>query len=326
MNKKINLVFGLIISSTLLGGGVFAIYTVKDSANKEGIAIHVDIPRFYLDSVDEANELTYDWVNTYSSEQITFAYNATHSIVDEGGISVGSYTATTSGKYVLTYNYSTSAFNVDVISKDIYLNFASMENGGTNGRVWNQFYCYAWNSDDDSIKNAAWPGVEMTAIDGNGHYVISIPGACDKVIFNNNGGDDQGHVIQTATLDYDITKPLFECTSNTCLNTFALNETPEPDDTFIFDYYLHTSHNEWAALQSCYGFEKVHDESQYLLRCYLEDGDELGVRDTGSGWWGKDNLGNSGSGFTTNDSNILITADGWYNIYFKPSENKIYID
>ena len=325
MSKKISLFGGLLIASTILCGNAFASYIVNDNASKNGIRIDVCSANFYLNSVSNENLLTNNWDGTWSSGEITAEYNQTYQIVDESGNNVGSsYTTTTPGKFVFTYDYALDSTSTEVVSKYVYFNFLPMAGGAQNGRVWNQFYCYAWNNADDSYKNHDWPGVEMTAVNATGLYRTEIAGNLNRIIFNNNGDSDD-HMIQTGTLEYDIDEPVFGCTSKTDLTTYTLSASPTINDLSEFDYYLHTSHNSWNERSKEYGFEKTQDDTQYLLRCYLEDGDLLGIKDNSTGWWGGSNLGNSGSGFSADGSNIRISQDGYYNIYFKPGINAIYL-
>ena len=227
------------------------------------------------------------------------------------------------GTYDINLNKDTQKVSVTVVSRYVYFNFLPMAGGGTNGRVWNQFYCYAYKAADDSIINASWPGQEMTAVNANGLYKLSLAGNLDTVIFNNNGDQDD-HMIQTSAQTYNLKKPVFGCTSKTDLTTYAIDTNPEINNESSFDYYLHTSRNSWAERTKEYGFEKTNDASQYLLRCYFNNGDKFGIKDNGSGWWSGSNLQGALNGWY-NNGDVQITVDDWYNIYFKPSENAIYM-
>ena len=202
-----------------------------------------------------------------------------------------------------------------------------MSNGSQNGRVWNKFYCYAYKHGTTDTTTMSWPGEEMTSVNSNGLYKLTINGDYDKVVFNNGGTDENGHMIKTADLSYDISKPQFGCTSKTDLTTYVANATPSINSSSSFDYFLHTTHNSWAERSRAYGFEKTEDTSQYLLRCYLNQYDEIGVKDNGSGWWGINNMGSwdGDNNFSGRNGNISVNYSDWYNIYFKPGENKIYI-
>lgn len=326
-SKVVTLVLGLTAAFTLLCGNVFASsYFVGDNASKIGIRIDVLNAEFYLNSVSEENKLVNNRDGTWSTGQITANYDETFQIVDAEGSNVGSsYTTTTEGKYVFTFTHINETLDVDVVSKFVYFNFLPMANGNQAGRVWNQFYCYAWNDADNSIKNADYPGNEMTAVNANGLYKTEIPGSADKVLFNNNGDQDD-HMIKTADLDYDIAEPMFACTSKADLTTCEADDSPLINDSSDFTYYLHTSHNSWADMDKAYGFEQTEDSSQFLLRCYFSNGDKFVIRDTASHWWNQSCLGTDKGEWLSNDGDdILINASDFYNIYFKPDTGKIYI-
>lgn len=217
---------------------------------------------------------------------------------------------------------------VEVISSFVYFNFLPMANGGYNGRVWNQFWCYAFSSSDKNNYNDSWPGVEMTAVNTNGLYKTSISSSYDRIIFNNHGGSDDS-MIQTngsgEELTYDLRTPMFACTSKDSIETCALESSVSLDNSAYFSYYLHTSHNGWATRTKQYGFEQTNDDSQYLLRCHLDNGDLFGIKDNGDGWWGGNNLQGDLNGWYNDNNNVHITETDWYNIYFKPGIHAIYL-
>ena len=323
--KIISLIGGIIMATALVSGQAFASYIVSDNASKEGIRIDVCDLNFYLNSVSNENKLTNNWDGTWSTGEVTANYDETYQIVDQSGSSVGSsYVTTTPGKFVFTYDYLLDTTATEVVSKYVYFNFLPMASGAQNGRVWNEFYCYAWNNADDTIKNADWPGVEMSAVNATGLYRAEIAGNIDRVIFNNNGDQDD-HMIQTGTLTYDIDEPVFGCTSKSDLTTYALSDSPTINALSDFDYYLHTSHNAWADRSKAYGFEKTQDNNQYLLRCYFDSADKFGIKDNASGWWGSANFESSDPRFSEDGGDIVINEAGYYNIYFKPGENAIYL-
>ena len=227
------------------------------------------------------------------------------------------------------YVYGENYMEVNVLSSYVYFNFLPMANGGTNGRVWNEFYCYAFNSGDNSDNNDSWPGVKMTEVNANGLYKTSIRASHDRIIFNNNG-DQSDHMIQTngnggEELTYDLTTPMFACTSKDYVTAYALDASVSIDNSANFDYYLHTSRNSWTERTKEYGFEKTNDPSQYLLRCYFNNGDQFGIKDNNSGWWAGNNLQGEQNGWWNDSGNVRITVDDWYNIYFKPGSHAIYM-
>lgn len=329
MNKTLTLILGLSAAFTLLCGNVLAMNIVTDNADKIGVRIDVLNGDFYLNSVSNENKLTNNHNGTWSTGEITANYGDIFQVVDEDGNSVGSsFYVPTEGTYVVTFTHALEQTSVDVISQFVYFNFLPMAGGNQAGRVWNEFYCYAWkNGSNPLIQNADYPGVAMTKVNDNGLYKAEIPGDADKVLFNNHG-DTNDHMIKTEDLDYDFNTPMFACTSKTDLSVCVAGSSPVINSSSSFDYYLHTSHNEWAEKSKAYGFEQTEDANQYLLRCYFNANDEFVIRDNVSSWWNKNNLGTATNEWLdTNGDNILIKAADYYTIYFKPNDNggRIYI-
>lgn len=65
-------------------------------------------------------------------------------------------------------------------------------------------YAYAWDSKDDTYKNAAWPGEAMTAEDyKHGLYSYEVSEKYDTIIFHANAGE--GDPTKTANLTIDRT-------------------------------------------------------------------------------------------------------------------------
>ena len=330
ISRLVTLIFGLATCGTLMCGSVLAMNIVSDNASKTGIKIDVLNGNYYLNSVSDENKLTNNHDGTWSSAQMDVNYGITYYVVDEEGETVSdSYYAPTAGKFVFHFELSSHLFYVNMITKFVYFDFLPMANGNHNGRVWNEFYCYAWKDSDNSVKNADYPGVEMTKVDDNGLYKAELPSGIDRVLFNNNGDTDD-HMIKTDDLIYNHNQPLFACTSHTSLQRRSMDGTPSINEEAPFDYYLHTSHNEWVDKSKAYGFEQTEDSNQYLLRCYFDENDQFVIRDNDSGWWNNTKLGTATNEWldTTGD-NILIKVADFYNIYFKPGDEggqgRIYI-
>ena len=67
-------------------------------------------------------------------------------------------------------------------------------------------YLYAWNSNDEDVKNKAWPGVKMTK-GSDGYYHLKVNGEYDRVIINNgkNGGRQTEDLVFFVNQDTTIT-------------------------------------------------------------------------------------------------------------------------
>ena len=333
LNKSIFLTIGLIGCSTLLCGGVFATVVVEDNAPAEGIHIEVEDREFYVNSVSNENKLTNNHDGTWSTANINAAFNATYQIVDELGANVGSsYTTTTDGTYRFTYDYLHDTTITTVISKYVYFNFLPMANGNQAGRVWNRFFCYAWNNEDGSINNGEYTGVEMEAVNSNGLYRASLLGDYDRVIFN-NGETTQDHKIKTDDLTVNIATPQFACNANFSVQSVAKNADPAPtlNTTLSYDYYLYykrADSENWVNMDRAFGFERTEETgyTQYLLRCYFNANDMFVINNGNGGWWNSNNFKTSADFVTKDGDNIKILTAGFYNIYFKASAHEIYMD
>jgi len=107
-----------------------------------------------------------------------------------------------------------------VISSNSSFIYSSVDNGGgnytnrifdiselvePNGNIiffdnskvkWSNVYCYAWKKDNDSQRNAVWPGVLMADYDGNGMYIEEVdPTLYDRIQFNNGSSAGQTNDI-----------------------------------------------------------------------------------------------------------------------------------
>lgn len=65
--------------------------------------------------------------------------------------------------------------------------------------LWEHVYAYIWQDGNDSNKNNAWPGVEMSDDDHDGIWTIQRGSGQNKVIFNNGDSSNVSN-IQTETL------------------------------------------------------------------------------------------------------------------------------
>ena len=99
------------------------------------------------------------------------------------------------------------------------------QGGGTSGKNyiyceneagWGSVYCYMWNKSNESIKNAAWPGVKMTKIKGNTWRYEVTNSSLNMIIFN-VGSDSQ----KTG----DMTDPGNDYIYNNKTNTWEIYDT-----------------------------------------------------------------------------------------------------
>ena len=91
--------------------------------------------------------------------------------------------------------YAQWAENVTTDANIATIYFTNSHNGG----LWSNVYAYAWNSADDTIKNADWPGESATYFNNNsesqGLYTYALDvSKYDSLVFTNNAGDQTENI------------------------------------------------------------------------------------------------------------------------------------
>lgn len=95
------------------------------------------------------------------------------------------------------------------------------QGGGTSDKTyvyceneagWSSVYCYMWKNSNDSIKNAAWPGVKMTNIGGNTWRYEVTNSALDMIIFNIGSNQTQTGNMSFPGKDYSYNNKTSEWT------------------------------------------------------------------------------------------------------------------
>ena len=121
----------------------------------------------------------------------------TGSVVSGAGINVGKYTST-GGEVELKLTATaddgaTKTKSFKFSKKGERTGVPEMSGGGVvfdnEEYKWAEVYCYAY-SGDGAVKNADWPGVKMTEVEGN-YWTYNFPESLSgdiNVIFNNNSG------------------------------------------------------------------------------------------------------------------------------------------
>ncbi len=87
---------------------------------------------------------------------------------------------------------------------------------------WSNLHCYMWNSDSD--KNAAWPGVKMTQVEGD-VYSYTLTGNHASIIFNNGNG---GTGNQTGDMSYPGNGKIYDLASGSWSDYNVNPTTPNP--------------------------------------------------------------------------------------------------
>ena len=171
---------------------------------------------------------------------------------------------------------------------------------------------YCWNSEDDSQKNAAWPGVRMTAVGGQTDlWTYTVPNGYDKVIFTrvNGSGDIADWGAQTSNLDIPSVKNCFTITSESAHwgggNPVEGNWSVYP--VVAPEYHLLGTVNSWNDSSNNYLFTvDAQDSNHYTLTdVELAANAEIKVCDTKNDDW-----------FDNGNGNVVVAEAGTYDIGF----------
>lgn len=173
---------------------------------------------------------------------------------------------------------------------------------------------YCWDSTDDTKKNAEFPGVRMTPVDGQeGLWTYTIPNGYDKVIFTrvNGSGAIENWGAQTDDLDVPSIKNCFTITSDTAQwkgeghtvqGAWSVYPAVAPE------YHVLGSFNSWNDPDDDYILTiDAEDSNHYTFSDLDLTADAtLKVCDVKNGDWYGDADGN----------NVVIPSDGTYDIDF----------
>ena len=130
-----------------------------------------------------------------------------------------------------------------------------------NSENWNTVYCYAWNSDAD--KNANWPGVQMTLVEGTTNlYYYHFSKDYSNVIFNNNSAktvdikvDGYGKIWASTSKSGNVLNGSWETLAPTCLEEKVYYFNPnahweEANSNFaIYAFHAYSNNNVWIKLE-----------------------------------------------------------------------------
>ena len=303
------------------------------------------------------------WTVTKDGANITFnaGDKALYCISSNNGVRVGSnennvFTIDAESGYL--FNNATSRYigvynsqdfrcytSVNSNIKDQTLAFFVLDEGGEGGETISTVktvYCKAaqdwWKTDgaavgvyafaDGDVQNAAWPGVRMTAVEGETDlWKADIDTAMyAKIIFTrvNASGDIADYGAKTADLTIPADKNLYTITSTAAVwgnpgvtgewSVYA-GEEPTPVEAA---YYLVGTMNSWQAAEA-YKFAPAEAEGEYLLHTTLAENDEIKVIKV---------EGETTTWYPAEGGNYIVDAlhAGEKDIYFRPAGNKAWAD
>ena len=173
---------------------------------------------------------------------------------------------------------------------------------------------YAWDSSDpENTKNAAWPGVRMTAVGGQEHlWSASVDvDLYDKVIFTrvNGSGTIADWGAQTSDLDIPSVKNCYTITSDTAHwgGSNPVEGAWSVYPTVASEYHVLGSFNSWSDGSNKYRLTVDASNANHysLFGVSLTKDDELKVCDVPNDDW----YGNGGS-------NVVVPETGKYIIDF----------
>ena len=171
---------------------------------------------------------------------------------------------------------------------------------------------YCWNSEDDSQKNAEWPGVRMTAVGGQeGLWTYTIPNGYDKVIFTrvNGSGAIEYWGAKTADLDVPSLKNCYTITSESEVwGDLGVSGYWSVYPAVAPEYHVLGSFNSWNDPDDDYILTVDAEDSNHYTFSDLDltASATLKVCDVKNDDWYGDADGN----------NVVIPSDGTYDIDF----------
>ncbi len=179
---------------------------------------------------------------------------------------------------------------------------------------------YCWNSEDESQKNAEWPGVRMSAVGGQeGLWTYTIPNGYDKVIFTRMNPSDSGDQYwgsQSDNLDVPSLKNCFTITSETeCWGDNHVQGTWSVYPAVAPEYHVLGTFNLWNDASGDYILTVDAEDSNHYTFNDLEltANDELKVCDVKNDDWYGDHGGN-----------VVVPENGTYDIdFYVHADNEI---
>lgn len=236
----------------------------------------------YNGDVLQRSEVEYGTVPAYTGETPTKPASLTKSYTFSGW---NTTPVAVTGETIYTAQFTEA--NVDTISISA-INFIG----------WDDVYVYYWLGDD----NNSWPGTEMTA-DANGLvYTASIPATAEGIIFSDGNGN------QTANITEGIAAGARWAISKGENNAVKVNAAP--------DYYLVGTMTDpkWST-DNASVFNPVKNDNgleEYKASTVaLSKDDAFKAYDSKDDIWYPDGV----------DTNYIVTADGTYDIYFRPNSD-----
>ena len=186
---------------------------------------------------------------------------------------------------------------------------------------------------DGDVQNAAWPGVRMTAVEGETDlWKADIDTAMyAKIIFTrvNASGDIADWGAKTADLTVPADKDLYTITSTAAVwgdpgvaGEWSVygegGDTPEPPTPVEAAYYLVGTMNSWQAAEA-YKFAPAEAEGEYLLHTTLAENDEIKVIKV---------EGETTTWYPAEGGNYIVDAlhAGEKDIYFRPAGNEAWAE
>lgn len=191
------------------------------------------------------------------------------------------------GETTYTATYSTKPVNTYTVK-------------ATNVVGWDNVYVYYWGNGGDN----SWPGVPMTADSDSFIYTASIPESAQGVIFN-NGASSNAH--QTVNIESGIKDGAHWA----ILNEKDTDETSKYQVHTVPTYYLVGDMTGWKTDEApvFVPFKNDEKKEEYKLsNVSLSKDVTVKVYGSDDTWYP--------SGM---DGNYTVTADGTYDIYFRPN-------
>ena len=266
-----------------------------------------------LVAADRDTDYTAQFDATVNQYTITFK-NADGTVLQTSQVAYGTvptYTGATPTKAsTLTKSYTFSGWDTTPVAvtgnKTYTATFtesavAAYDITVTNAIGWDDVYVYYWIGSGGEGNDNTWPGTKMTADADNFIWTGSIPASVDGVIFSNGKSGDE--LKQTANITTGIADDAH----------WAIYNTTSDNDVHVHavpTYYLVGTMNNWTGTGAPV-FQPVKNGDgleEYKVNATLSATDTFKAYGSDDRWFP------SGEG-----NNYTLTADGSYDIYFRPN-------
>lgn len=302
------------------GKGISVAYALEISDNEgfEGETMKIDLGKdLYIKALDVVNFIAWaNHFNAYNEETgeidpITLYLRIEAASIDGKGIPTDK-TAVSNAESINLSQYEEGEEPWDPVELTIKFNVVSGD--------WGEYAVYSWGNDEEVY--GAWPGLVLTA-DDDGWYSFTVPVSRPiNLIINNNGNGKQFDFLKDPRVDvcyeFSIGEENNDCdwVEVDCPTAYPTTMYMIGDEFGSWDW----SSNGIVEMTPVWGLE-----GHFWAVRYISSG--KGFKWCAERAWSGDffSLGED-LGYTVNDGNAFVAADGMYMIYMDMTSGKISIE